>query len=190
MIINVDAGANRHAIDPRIYVGAANAGGVRYYAYDNEPVLWSFDHWDVHPNGSTYDEVWGKWSDYGPAIKAKDSSALLLGPEEWGWDGYFDDGNDAENGNSADRDAKGGTYFAEWLLQQAKAYEQAHLTRILDVFTLHFYPQSGEFSNNVSAAMQAFETARPARSGTRTTLMSRGSARPASTAGTCVSSRG
>lgn len=134
--------------------GAASAGGVRYYSYDNEPVLWSFDHWDIHPNGSTYDEIWSAWEDYGPKIKAVDGSALLLGPEEWGWSGYFDDGNDAENGNTDDRDAKGGVYLSEWLLQQAAAYEQGNDLRILDVFTLHFYPQNGEFSNDVSQAMQ------------------------------------
>src|SRR5205085_1368373 len=124
------------------------------YAYDNEPVLWSFDHWDIHPNGSTYDEVWGKMSDYGPAIKAKDPNALLLGPDEWGWDGYFGSGIDAENQNHNDRTAHGGVPFSEWLLQQFHAYEVAHGQRILDVFTLHFYPQGGEFGNDTSSAMK------------------------------------
>lgn len=134
--------------------GSASNGGVRYYALDNEPSLWSFDHWDVHPNGSTYDEVWGKMAEYGAVIKAKDPNALISGVEEWGWGGYFFSGLDQENGDEADRTAHGGAYFAPWLLQQAKAYEQQHGTRILDIFALHFYPQSGEFSSDTSNAMQ------------------------------------
>ena len=132
---------------------AAN-GGVKYYALDNEPGLWSYDHWDVHPTGSTYDEVWGKMADYGAAIKAKDPTALITGIEEWGWDGYFDSGIDSENKSTADRDAHGGIPYAEWILQQARAYEMTHGLRIVDFATVHFYPQSGEFDNDTSDAMQ------------------------------------
>lgn len=129
--------------------------GQRYYTLDNEPSLWSFDHWDVHPDGSTYDEVWGKMADYGAAIRAKDPTAIITGIEEWGWSGYFMSGLDQENGDDADRLAHGNTPFVEWLLQQAHAYELAHGVRILDLAAVHFYPQSGEFSNDVSASMQA-----------------------------------
>jgi hypothetical protein len=134
--------------------GPASTTGVKYYALDNEPVLWSFDHWDIHPNGSTYDEVWGKMQDYGAAIKAKDPAAITTGIEEWGWSGYFDSGVDAENGDDADRQAHGNVPYAEWLLQQAHAYEMAHGTRIVDFATVHFYPQSGEFSDDTSANTQ------------------------------------
>ncbi len=138
---------------------AASAGGVRYYALDNEPVLWSYDHWDVHPNGSTYDEVWSKMQDYGAMIKAQDPSALTTGIEEWGWSGYFDSGIDAENQNNADRMAHGDIPYAEWLLQQARAYELAHGVRIVDFATVHFYPQGDllghyEFSDDVSIPTQ------------------------------------
>ena len=121
--------------------GPASTTGVRYYALDNEPVLWSFDHWDVHPNGSTYDEVWGKMAQYGAAIKAVDPGAQLSGIEEWGWSGYFDSGLDAETGNNADRVAHGNVPYAEWLLQQARTYEQTNGQRILDIAAVHFYPQ-------------------------------------------------
>jgi hypothetical protein len=136
--------------------GNAQAGGVKYYALDNEPVLWSFDHWDIHPTGSTYDEVWSKMQAYGAIIKAKDPTSLTTGIEEWGWDGYFRSGLDAENNNTADRLAHGDVPYAEWLLQQARAYEETTGTRILDFATVHFYPQSGEFSdpNEDTAALQ------------------------------------
>jgi hypothetical protein len=134
--------------------GTANAGGVRYYSLDNEPGLWSFDHWDVHPDGTTYDEVWAKMAEYGAAIKARDPGAQLTGIEEWGWSGYFMSGKDMENGDNADRIAHGNKPYIDWVLDQAKAYEQTHGLRILDIATVHFYPQSGEFSNDVSTSMQ------------------------------------
>ena len=49
--------------------------------------------------------------------------------------------------------------------------------RLLDVFTVHYYPQGGEFGNDTSARpCSCCATARPARSGIRTT-----STRPGST---------
>ncbi|HEV7921526.1 MAG TPA: glycoside hydrolase family 44 protein [Thermoanaerobaculia bacterium] len=134
--------------------GAASAGGVRYYSLDNEPGLWSFDHWDVHPDGTTYDEVWAKMAEYGAAIKAKDPAAQLTGIEEWGWSGYFMSGKDMENGDNADRIAHGNKPYIDWVLDQARTYELAHGQRILDIATVHFYPQSGEFSDDVSNAQQ------------------------------------
>lgn len=134
--------------------GSASNGGVRYYSLDNEPALWSFDHWDVHPDGSTYDEVWAKMEEYGAAIRATDPDAVITGIEEWGWTGYFVSGLDHENGDGADRAAHGGVNYAEWLLQQAAAYEAEHGVRILDVAALHYYPQDGEFSNDTSVAKQ------------------------------------
>jgi hypothetical protein len=127
---------------------------MRYYSLDNEPGLWSFDHWDVHPTGATYDEVWGKMAELGAIIRAKDSAAVITGGEEWGWSGYFMSGLDMEGG-SADRDAHGDKAWYDWMLDQAKAYEVQHGVRVLDVLTVHYYPQSGEFwSGDTSPEMQ------------------------------------
>ena len=64
-------------------------GGVRYYILDNEPSIWHSTHRDVHPTGATMEEVRNKMLDYAAKIKAVDPSALVVGPEEWGWSGYF-----------------------------------------------------------------------------------------------------
>lgn len=138
--------------------GAAPAG-MRYYSLDNEWSLWSADHWDVHPDGASYDEVWGKMQELGAIIRAKDAGAVITGPEEWGWSGYFMSGLDQENYGTpeadGDRLAHGDTAYIDWLLDQAAAYEAAEGVRILDVLTVHFYPQSGEFwSGDTSSAMQ------------------------------------
>ena len=41
-----------------------------------------------------------------------------------------------------------------WLLKALHDRHQQTGQRVLDVFSLHYYPQGGEFSNDVSAAMQ------------------------------------
>ncbi len=132
---------------------------VRHYSLDNEPSLWSADHWDVHPDGSSYDEVWGKMEELGAIIRAKDPNAIITGPEEWGWSGYFWSGLDQENWDTAqhedDREAHGNAYYIDWLLDQAQAYHTTNGVRILDVLTVHFYPQGGEFwSGDTSESMQ------------------------------------
>jgi hypothetical protein len=40
--------------------GTGANGGVRYYALDNEVMLWNSTHRDVHPQPATYDEIWQK----------------------------------------------------------------------------------------------------------------------------------
>jgi hypothetical protein len=142
----------QHMVDT---FGPAAAGGVRYFSLDNEPGLWSFDHWDVHPTGTSYDEVWAKMSELGALIRDREPAAVITAGEEWGWSGYFLSGLDVENGDTADRDAHGGVPYYDWLLDRAKAYEDQTGTRIIDVWTAHYYPQSGEFwSGDTSVAMQ------------------------------------
>src|SRR5262245_3251552 len=65
------------------------ATGIRWYALDNEPMLWNHTHRDVHPNPVGYDELWAKTLDYANVIKNRDPTALVLGPDCWGWCDYF-----------------------------------------------------------------------------------------------------
>src|SRR5262249_48137680 len=44
--------------------------------------------------------------------------------------------------------------YLPWLLDQLHRSELASGTRLLDVFTVHFYPQGGEYGDDVSAAAQ------------------------------------
>ena len=134
--------------------GPASAGGQKYYILDNEHSIWHSTHRDVHPTGATMDEILSRITDYAGQIKAADSSALIAGPEEWGWSGYLLSGYDQQWGsqhgwsNLPDRVNHGGMDYLPWLLSQLKP---GHL---LDVFTVHYYPQGGEFGNDTSTAMQ------------------------------------
>jgi hypothetical protein len=140
--------------------GMSANGGLRYYILDNEPSIWHSTHRDVHPTGATMDEVKNKILDYAGKIKAVDPSALVVGPEEWGWSGYLFSGYDQQYGSAhgwsslPDRNNHGGADYLPWLLDQLRQNNTTTGKRLLDIFTVHYYPQGGEFSNDVSSAMQ------------------------------------
>ncbi len=141
--------------------GRANAGGVRYYHLDNEPGIWHSTHQDVHPRGATLDEMREKMTNYAARIKNVDPDALVLGPEEWHFYGAIFSGADAQyestNGYPGvfpDRAAHGGQDVYPYLLAQMKQAGDAAGRRLLDVCTVHYYPQGGEFGDDVSTAMQ------------------------------------
>ncbi len=141
--------------------GRASAGGVRYYLMDNESSIWHSSHRDVHPVGASMEEIRNKVLDYSAMIKSVDPTAQVVGPEEWGWSGYFYSGYDQQYGAAnnwqepyPDRAAHGNMDYVPWLLDQMRRSEQATGRRPLDVFSLHFHPQGGEFGDDVSPAMQ------------------------------------
>jgi Glycoside hydrolase family 44 len=135
-------------------------GGLRYYILDNEPSLWHATHRDVRPTGATMDDIRNWMVEFGSMIKTIDPSALVVGPEEWGWSGYFYSGFDQQYGSThgwsvlPDRNNHGGADYLPWLLGQLRQASTTAGRRLLDVFTVHYYPQSGEFSDDVSSAMQ------------------------------------
>jgi PKD repeat protein len=136
--------------------GLATASAPRYYILDNEHSIWHSTHRDVHPTGANMDEVLARIKDYAAQIRGADPNAKIVGPEEWGWSGYFYSGYDQQYGSLhgwsflPDRANHAGTDYLPWLLGQLKA-DGRHL---LDVFTVHYYPQGGEFGNDISTAMQ------------------------------------
>lgn len=142
--------------------GTAAAGGVPFYALDNEPGLWHETHRDVRLQ-APHDWALVQTSvDYALAIKSADSTASVLGYDDWGWLSLvyspFDFQYACQTGNwsaTPDRVAGGYQFFAAYYLQQMEQAQSVHGRRLLDVFTTHLYPQGGEYSNNESPAMQA-----------------------------------
>lgn len=130
--------------------GGADAGGVRYYLMDNEPSLWQLAHRDIHPIGAHADEIAQKVIAYSHAVKSADPKALIVAPEEWGWMGYFYSGFDTQYmdvhktmAHAPDRENQThGMPYVPWLLTQWK--QAGHP---VDVFSLHFYPQGGEYND-------------------------------------------
>ena len=140
--------------------GPASAANVRYYLLDNEPSIWFSTHRDVHPAGPPMEEIRDKALDYAARIKEADAGALVVGPEEWGWSGYFYSGADQQYGSLhgwsslPDRAAHGGRDYLPWWLDALRRDGIRNGRRLLDVFSVHYYPQGGEFSDDVSTAMQ------------------------------------
>jgi hypothetical protein len=159
--------------------GTAANGGLKYYLYDNEPSIWFASHRDVHPSGAGMNEVLSKTLAYGAMIKAQDPNAIVIGPEEWGWDGYFNSGIDLKYyqdncsqgqqppqcvypypDRAAHPNGAGGYWdYIPWLLDQLHQNDVNTGQRLLDVFAVHFYPQGDlagrqEFSNDVTTATQ------------------------------------
>lgn len=136
--------------------GGAGQGGVDYYLMDNEPSIWFSTHRDSHPIGPHATEYRDKVLAEAASIKSVDPDALVVGPEEWGWEAYFYSGYDqqyaAEHGYSKWPDHKKeqhGMDYIPWLLSEWKKHGHP-----LDVLSVHFYPQGGEDSDDTSQAMQ------------------------------------
>jgi hypothetical protein len=130
--------------------GPSTNGGVPYYIMDNEHSIWFSTHQDVHPVGPTMQEIWTKMLATASMVKSNDPNALVAGPEEWGWNGYFYSGYDQQwsgqhdDYNPAvypDRGTNGGWDYMPWLLNQFHQHDTSTGQRLLDCFTLHCYPQ-------------------------------------------------
>jgi len=131
------------------YGPATTSTGIKYYILDNEPSLWYQTHRDVHPNPSTYQEMYDKTVAYAGMIRVTDPAAKIVGPEEWSWWAMYASGFDQANGWTAansDYNTHGQTYYYPWLLQQLYKYKQQTGTQLLDVLTVHCY--NGAPGNN------------------------------------------
>ena len=151
---NFQAGWVRHLTNTW---STATNGGLQYYLMDNEWSIWQGTHRDVHPIGATMGEVFTDYCNYATMVKSIDPNALVAGPEEWGWPGYLYSGydqqwsgahNDYNPADYPDRAAHGGQDFGPWFLSQVQARSQAAGRRLLDIFTLHCYPQEGSVSGD------------------------------------------
>jgi hypothetical protein len=121
--------------------GRASRGGVSIYELDNEPVLWSHTHRDVHPEPVSYDELGSKGTATAAAIKAADPSAAVLGPSGWGYCEWVASGLDG-CAPGADAAAHGGLNLSQWYLKNMKDFSDANGgRRFLDYFDQHYYPQ-------------------------------------------------
>ncbi len=124
--------------------GRANAGGIRFYAMDNEPDLWDSTHTDMHPVRMGYQETLEQFLTYSNAVKDVDGSAQITGPVSWGWTGYFYSSKDRGKDNfatHADRKAHGDMPFLAWFLQETAKQDRAKGRRSLDYLDIHYYPQ-------------------------------------------------
>jgi hypothetical protein len=127
---------------------------VHNYALDNEPMLWPHSHWDVHPQMTTYDEVWNYTQGYAQAIKQADPQANIFGPVPWGWCEYFYSAKDGCSPGS-DMEAHNNKPYLEWFLGKVEDYRKQTGKRLVDTLDIHYYPAENNvaFSSDESPAM-------------------------------------
>lgn len=136
--------------------GSAAKGGVKFFAMDNEPELWSYTHRDVHPQPLTYQGLYDEFENYASAVKKIDPTAMIDGPVPWGWSAYFDSTFDYANNTQSDRQAHGGLPIIPWFLKSVRAHDQSTGVRSLNVLDIHYYPQAkGVFSDASDPATNA-----------------------------------
>ena len=144
--------------------GNAASGGVRYYALDNEPMLWNSTHRDVHPQPLTYDEIWQRTVTYASAVKRRirkpgvRSVTGILRPVRFRSRHCID---------GSDRAAHGGIPFVDWYLRQVCSYQAQHGVRLVDYLDLHYYPQGSgivDFSDPPNGSETTDVSARRLRS--------------------------
>jgi hypothetical protein len=136
---------------------------IKYLLLDNEPGLWHETHRDIIPTGVSIDDLWQRSLATSKMCKSAAPKAQVCGPEEWGWTGFQYSPRDAQHGKEngwnnpfkpmPDRKQHGNVDPMTYLLKKFAAEEKASGKRLLDVFTLHFYPQGGEFSGDTSPSM-------------------------------------
>jgi hypothetical protein len=124
--------------------GTANDRGVKYYAIDNEPDLWSETHTDIAPAQLGYQQLVATFLEYAGALKDVDPSARIAGPVLSGWTPLFysplDRGHDTYH-THAERNRYDGSPFLPWWLQQVREQDERNGRRSLDVLDVHWYPQ-------------------------------------------------
>jgi hypothetical protein len=136
--------------------GGAARGGVGYYILDNEMSDWWETHRDVRPAGLHATDTLALQLQFAAMIHGVDPAAKVVAPEEWGWwalrySGY-DQQQFAQNPAGGFPDWSGVQnylYMAPWLMSKWKAAGHP-----VDVFSIHYYPSSGEHSDDVSVPMQ------------------------------------
>ena len=139
--------------------GYARNTGLKYYILDNEHDLWWETHHDATPNAPHNTDDFNRMVSYASMIKTLDPNAIVVGPEISGWTGYLLSPADWEYGqvngygggiNSfPDRMSIGDMDYAPWLLSQFQAFANSHGgQRLIDIFTVHYYPQGGDNNMN------------------------------------------
>ncbi|AKJ63894.1 glycoside hydrolase family 44 protein [Kiritimatiella glycovorans] len=124
-------------------------------ALGNEPMLWDKTHRDVHPEPVSYREYLRRFTDMAVRLKDEAPDTPIAGPELWGWPAWFESARDRESAGAPDRRAHGSD-FVPWFLERMREYERRHGTRLLDILTLHYYPQAeGVFSKRNDPATSA-----------------------------------
>lgn len=131
-----------HIFDEKGYV-------VQFIAMDNEPELWGYTHYDVHPDCTTYAEVLDKFLTYAEVVKEVAPEAQITGPNTCCWYYYWNSAAGQDDMDQYNNDP-----FIPWFLKQVRQHDEETGSRTLDVLDLHFYPEgvyNGDIDEDTAA---------------------------------------
>jgi len=122
------------------YGSTSSTSGVRFYALDNEPALWSNTHPRILPLKPTCVELLNRSVALASAVKDVDPDAQICGPVLYGFAAFntFQDAADwstVKSGHSY-------SWFIDYYLDTMKQASTAQGRRLLDVLDLHWYPEA------------------------------------------------
>lgn len=121
--------------------GMANTStGIKGYALDNEPALWTTTHPRIHPLKARCVEMVQKAIGVSTAVKNVDPYLEIFGPVLYGFNSYYSF-QSAEDWDSV----KAGTnykWFIDYYLDKMKQAEINSGKRLLDVLDIHWYPEA------------------------------------------------
>jgi len=120
------------------YGKSTGSGGIRGYALDNEPGLWSGTHSRIHPLKTSVAEMINKSVALSKAVKAVDSGAEIFGAVTYGFSENYNL-QDAPDWDSYKNSYP--TYLDAYLGNLKKASVTAN-KRLLDVLDIHWYPEA------------------------------------------------
>ncbi len=126
------------------------ADNIQIIAMDNEPELWGYTHYDVHPDCTTYQEILNKYIEYATMVREELPNAELAGPVTCCWHYFW---NSAAG--KSDKKENGNEDFVPWFLDRMREYDAQTGVRHLDILDLHYYPASGTFNQDVSDRVSA-----------------------------------
>ena len=111
-----------------------NKEQFKYWCMDNEPSIWNGTHDDIAPDNESAEDYIQKYFSVAKAARAKFPGIKLIGPisaNEWQW----------YNWHNQRVNYKGKSYsFLEYFILRIAEEQDVSGIRLLDVFSIHFYP--------------------------------------------------
>jgi hypothetical protein len=116
---------------------------LRFVAMDNEPELWGYTHYDVHPECTTYKEILEKYLEYATVVREVAPKVEIAGPVTCCWWYYW---NSAAG--TVDKLANGNKHFLPWFLENVRKHDERNDIKTIDVLDIHYY-QEGVYNQEV-----------------------------------------
>lgn len=143
--------------------GKANSdSGIKGYALDNEPDLWTSTHPRIVPERPTISQFINRSVSLATTIKRMDPYADVIGLVSFGWGG-FQTFNNAPDWNQYRN--KRYAWFIDAYLAEMKKKSDSLKIRLVDVLALHWYPEALGYSHTSGNYERVYNSANPADSG-------------------------